>query len=62
MFLEVLLMEIRGKTISYSSYKKKIKTLQEDNLQAEINKLEEATEIDLEILEQKKSELENLRK
>lgn len=62
LFLEVLLMEIRGKTISYSSYKKKQKTLQEDNLQAEINKLEEATEIDLEILEQKKSELENLRK
>ena len=54
-------MEIRGKTISYSSYKKKQKILQEEKLQ--IKTLDQDFNIDmLDILEQKKIELQNLRK
>ena len=56
-------MEIRGKTISYSSHKKKQKILQEEKLQVEIKALEQDFNIDmLDILEQKKIELQNLRK
>ena len=38
LFLEVLLMEIRGKTISYSSYIKKQKVLREETLYNAIKK------------------------
>ena len=63
LFLDVLLMEIRGKTISYSSYKKKQNILQEEKLQVEIKALEQDFNIDmLDILERKKIELQNLRK
>ena len=41
LYLEVLLTEIRGKTISYSAYKKKQKKLREAELQREIELLEE---------------------
>ena len=41
LFLETLLMEIRGKSISYASYKKKILNEKESNLQLEIKTLEE---------------------
>ena len=40
LFLEVLLMEIRGTTISFASYKKKCKLKLEIKLQEEINELE----------------------
>ena len=40
LFLETLLMEIRGKTISYASYRNKNKTKQEQILLDEIKKLE----------------------
>ena len=40
LFLETLLMEIRGKTISYSSLKKKQNNLKEHNLEEEIKHLE----------------------
>ena len=40
LFMEVLLMEIRGKTISYASFKKKERNKLEDTLNREINKLE----------------------
>ena len=62
LFLEMLLMEIRGKTISYSAYKKKKGKEKEDSLQEEIANLEKSTEINFDLLETKKEELENIRK
>lgn len=65
LFLETLMMEIRGKTISFSSFKKKQKLKQENTLIKEIEILENKTDnthTDLEILETKHTELENLRK
>ena len=59
LFLETLLMEIRGKTISYSSYKKKQNNLREHNLENEIKHLEEEEPLDLEKINEKKLELEN---
>ena len=40
MLLEMLLLEIRGKTISFASYKKKIKEQRFRDLQEEIATLE----------------------
>ena len=40
-------MEIRGKTIAYSSYKKKQTLLREEKLQEEIRGLERETNLDL---------------
>ena len=63
LFLETLLMELRGKTISYSSYKKKEKENREKSLLKEINDLEKIIDSDLlQELENKKIELENIRK
>ncbi|MCG7878665.1 MAG: reverse transcriptase domain-containing protein [Candidatus Thiodiazotropha endolucinida] len=62
LFLEMLLMEIRGKTISYSAYKKKQKNEKEGNLIKDIEILENLPNPDLELIETKKQELENLRK
>ena len=62
LFLEMLLMEIRGKTISYSAYKKKQKQERENNLIKDILNLENSSDPDLELIETKKEELENLRK
>ena len=62
LFLEVLLIEIRGKTISYASFKKKSKNIKEEELQKEIKILEESVNLDLIEIESKKAELENLRK
>ena len=63
LFLETLLMEIRGKTISYSSYKKKQKATRELDLIKEIQVLESTVHGDsIQYLESKKRELENLRK
>ena len=55
-------MELRGKTISYSAYKKKKENEKEDSLQKEIANLEKSTEINFDLLEIKKEELENIRK
>ena len=41
LFLETLLMEIRGKTISYSSYKVKVKNNYEKHLMEEISHIEQ---------------------
>ena len=60
LFLDTLLMEIRGRTISYSSYKTKQKKLYEFFLVKIINELEKNG--DLEQLELKKTELQNHRK
>ena len=62
LFLETLLMEIRGKTISYSSFKKKQNNLKEHNVEEEIKHLENIEPIDLEKINEKKLELENFRK
>jgi uncharacterized protein YigA (DUF484 family) len=62
MLLEILLLEIRGKTISFASYKKKIKEQRFRDLQEEIATLEKnVTENSTENLETKKHELESLR-
>lgn len=62
-FFDILLMEIRGVTISYSSFKKKEKDKLEKSLINEIEYLENNfTENDLSLLEGKKLALENLRK
>ena len=62
LFLETLLMEIRGKTISHSAYKKKKEKEKEDSLQKAIANLEKSSEINFDLLEIKKEELENVRK
>ena len=62
LFLEVLLMEIRGKTISYSSYIKKKRDNKESNLIADINNLERNEASHVEILSVKRKELEEIRK
>lgn len=62
LFLETLLIEIRGKTISYSAFKKKQNKLREENLQREIKILEEKEILDLEKIDKLKDELEKLRK
>ena len=54
--MEVLIIEIRGKTLFYVSFKKKETNKLEENLNAEINKLENSTDnIDFDLLDEKKS-------
>lgn len=53
-FLEVLLMEIRGLSISYSSHKKKEREKIEFSLIREITSLESQEHIYFELIEQKK--------
>ena len=63
LFLETLLMEIRGKSISYSSYVKKKKMEKETKLMDEISRLESnIDEHHIENLNSKQRELEELRK
>lgn len=63
LFLETLLMEIRGKTISYSSYIKKKKDKQEKELVKEIKDIEKnISESNVDLLYNKNQELEKLRK
>ena len=57
LFLDVLLMEIRGKTISFSAFKKKKNKEKEEKL---IN--ENSLDPNFELLEAKREELENVRK
>ena len=61
LFLEVLLMQIRGKTISFSSYKKKMRDNTEKKLIEEINELEKDEINNTDLLTEKKSELKELR-
>ena len=62
LFLEVLMMEIRGATIAYSSYKKKEKGKKEKELLDEIEALESDSTTNIDILSEKKTALENFRK
>ena len=64
LFFETLLMEIRGKTISYSSYKKKIQNSEELTLQENIAQLEADSENlhqNINKLEELKDQLQQLR-
>ena len=64
LFFEMILLEIRGKTISYAAYKKKQARQKENKLRSEIKKLEDhhtINENDLVLLEAKKEELRLLR-
>ena len=54
LFLETLLMEIRGKTISYASYKAKCKRSEETTILQEIDILEKN------LSDENKDRLENL--
>ena len=63
LFFEVLLMEIRGDTISYACYKKKKDNETEEMLTKQLIDLEsEVTEEDLTEIENLKNQLEELRK
>ena len=58
----MILMEIRGKTISHSAYKKKQKQERESNLIKDIENIENCQDPNLELIETRKEELQNLRK
>ena len=61
-FLETLLMEIRGKTISYASYKNKVQRETEKRLEKEIESLEKKLDNDkVKVIEEKQNELEKIR-
>ena len=64
LFFDTLLMEIRGKTIAYSSYKKKEAERVENNLIKEIENIEKQLNSsgNVDLLETKKEELQSLRK
>ena len=54
LFLDVLMMEIRGKTISYSAFKQKQKTERENKLITEIANLENSPNPNFDLIETKK--------
>ena len=63
LFLETLLMELRGKSISFSSYKKKIEEQKEKELISNIETLESnMSTANLDELETLQEELQNIRK
>ena len=65
LFFEVLLMEIRGKSISYAAYRKKVQTEREKELNKRLLDIEEKTLLtneDILIFETTKNELEQFRK
>lgn len=62
LFLDILLTEIRGKTISYSTYKKRTLTKMENDLEKEIQDMEQNLNDEVsDILAEKQKELENIR-
>lgn len=61
LFYDVLLMEIRGKTISYASFKKKSNENKENKLLDQIDKLEKQEIINEELIDSMKKELFDLR-
>ena len=63
LFLGILLMEIRGKSISYSTYKKKKQKEREISLEKEIADIEQNLTQDKEnVLSKKQKELQDIRK
>ena len=61
LFWEILLLEIIGKTIAYSSYKKKQENNREAELIKEIENLEKRENSNFEACDKKKKELQDLR-
>lgn len=61
LFFDVLLMEIRGKTIAYASHKKKLEENKEKVLYEEIDKLEKEVNINFSLLDTKRKELYDIR-
>jgi hypothetical protein len=62
LFFETLLMEIRGKTISYSSYKQKQEDKTQEKLMIEIGNLERQSNINVQILDEKKRRITSIPK
>lgn len=62
LFFEVLIMAIRGKTISYATYAKRKEDKTEKNLLEDIQKLEQELDTQHEELESKRKQLEDIRK
>ena len=62
LFFETLLIAIRGKTIAFSSHKKKVDLKKENTLMSEIEQLEKKMNIDYDLLDTKKEELLELRR
>ena len=62
LFLDVLMMEIRGKTISYSAFKQKQKRERENKLITEIANLENSPNPNFDLIETKNEQLEDIRK
>ena len=60
-FMEMLLMQIRGKTIAYSSHKKKENTKREYELEKQIHELENNVDLNFQEIDTLKAELETLR-
>ena len=54
-------MEIRGKTIAYTSYKKKMESNNENVLLEEIDRLEKAKEMDHKMFDEKRNDLQEIR-
>ena len=54
LFLETLLTEIRGNTISYEAFRKKLNNELENKLWGDIKKLEDHEHIDFKVIENKK--------
>lgn len=61
LFFETLLLEIRGQTISYATFKKRQESDQQKALETEVQQLENADNINVDLLEEKKQELQQLR-
>ena len=62
LFFEMLLLEIRGKTISYASFKKKMERGKEEMLLKEINTLQKnVTDDNVKLLEDKLNQLQEIR-
>ena len=60
-FLEMLLLRIRGETIKFASCKRKKQDVEEKRLIDEIEKIENNITVDLNLLENKKRQLQNIR-
>ena len=61
LFLELLFLRIRGETIKFSSSQKKQDNLKEKNLLQDIEHLEVTNSKKLQLLSDKKTELEDIR-
>ena len=61
LFFETLLLEIRGQTFSYATFKKRQRVDRQALLQLEIQELENAETLNVTLFEEKQKELQDLR-